>query len=262
MLDGKVVLISNFTAGLTARLAVEAAAIGAQVVVTQRPGEKLQAALESLAEHDLPKPVACFPADPRKTDECRWVVQQALAKFGQVDALIAGAGGELGVLGPVESADLNSWRALMEENFFAALTIIQEVLPHMKERRAGRIVTLNAVAARKPIAGYAGFAASKAALASVTGYLATECGRWGIGVNSVFLGWVWGSATADRFKNLAAEIGTTVAKLKADITEGIPVGYIPEESDCARAILLLLTDSAAVVTGASLDISGGEFIPL
>lgn len=262
MLDSKVVLISSFMSGLTARLAIEATLLGAQVVVTQRPGEKLEAALAGLAEHKLPRPVACFPAEPRKADECRWVVQQALAKYGRIDALIAGAGGELGVLGPVESADLGSWRALMEENFFTTLTLIQEVLSHMKERRSGRIVTLNAVAARKPVAGYAGFAASKAALACATGYLASECGRWGIGVNSVFMGWVWGSATADRFKSLAAELGTTVAKLKSDITEGIPVGYIPEEADCAKAILLLLADTAAVVTGASLDISGGEFIPL
>ena len=262
MLDGKVVLISGFTTGLTMRLALEAAQSGAQVIVTQRSGEKLQAVLDTLGEHKVPKPIVCFPAEPRKADECRWVVQQALAKFGQIDAVIAGAGGELGVLGPVESADLASWRGLMEENFFATLTLIQEVLPHMKVRRSGRIVTLNAVAARKPVAGYAGFAATKAALASVTGYLASECGRFGISVNSVFLGWVWGTATAERFKNLAAEMGTTVTKLKADITEGIPVGYIPEEGDCARAILLMISDSASVMTGASLDISGGEFIAL
>ena len=262
MLNGKVVLISNFTSGLTTRLALEATLLGAQVVVTQRPGERLQSALDSLAEQELVRPVACFPANPRKADECRWVVQQALTKFDHIDALIAGAGGELGVLGPVESTDLASWRALMEENFFATLTLIQEVLPHMKERRSGRIVTLNAVAARKPLAGYAGFAASKAALACATAYLASECGRWGIGVNSVYMGSVWGSATADRFRNLAGELGTTVAKLKSDITEGIALGYIPEEADCARAILLMLTDAAAVVTGASLDINGGEFIPL
>ena len=262
MLDGKVVLISSFTIGLTTRLALEATRLGAQVVVTQRPGERLQAALDALTEHPPAKPVACFPADPRKPDECRWVVQQALAKFGQIDALIAGAGGELGVLGPVGSADLGSWRALMEDNFFAPFTLIQEVLAPMKERRSGRIITLNAVAARKPLTGYAGFAASKAALACATGYLAAECGRWGIGVNSVFLGWVWGAATADRFKNLASELGTTVAKLKSDITEGIPLGHIPDEADCASAILLLLADGAAVVTGASLDINGGEYIAL
>ena len=262
MLDGKVVLISSFTTGLTMQLAIEATRSGAQVIVTQRPGEKLQSALDLLAEQKLARPVACFPADPRKADECRWVVQQTLAQFGRIDALITGGGVEFGVLGPTESADLTSWRALMEENFFATLTLVQEVLPPMKERRTGRIVCINAIAARKPVAGFAGFAASKAALACATAYLATECGRWGISVNSVFMGWVWGSATATRFKNLAKELSSTVAKLKSDISDGIPLGYIPEQVDCARAILLFLDDSAAVVIGASLDINGGEFVSL
>src|SRR5262249_32972568 len=158
------------------------------------------------------------------------LIEQCLHRFGQIDALIAGTGTEVGVLGPIESADLRSWRAQMEDNFFAALTLIQAGLPSINERPGGGGLCLNTTARRKPFSGFAGVAASKAALACATGYLAHECGKWGIGVNSVYLGWVWGPATASGIEGLAQKLGTTVAELKSNITENIPLGYIPEEA--------------------------------
>lgn len=262
MLDGKVVLISSLGTGFSTRLAVEATRSGARVVVTQRPGQRLQDALAQITAEGLPEEIVCFPGDPRSKDQNRWVAEQTIQRFGQIDALITGAGAELGVLAPVESSDLTAWRSLLEDNFIAPLALIQEVLPHMKARRSGRIVNINAIAARKPVPGYAGFAASKAALACASAYLAMECGKWGISVNSVFIGWTWGSATASRLKQLADELGTTVAALKSHMTESIALGYIPEEADCARTVLMLISEPAAVVTGASIDINGGEFIPL
>lgn len=262
MLDSKIILISGLSAGFSARLAVEATLAGAQVIVTQQPGGRLDAALAGIAAEQLSREVVCFPGDCRHQDQCHWIVEQSMQRFGRIDALVVGAGSEIGILGPMESADLNGWRALLEENFFGPMALIQEVLPHMKVQRSGRIVNVSAIAARKPMAGHAGFACSKAALACASAYLALECGKWGISVNTAFLGWTWGSATVNRIKRLADELGTTVAALKSDITESIALGYIPEEVDCARSVLMLLSDAAAVMTGASIDINGGEFIPL
>jgi NAD(P)-dependent dehydrogenase (short-subunit alcohol dehydrogenase family) len=262
MLDGKIVLISSLSAGLSTRLAIEATRAGAQVIVTQQPGERLEAGLAEIAAEQVPREVVSFPGDCRNRDQCHWVVEQSIQRFGRIDALIVGAGSEVGTLGPVESADLDAWRGLFDENFFAPVALIQEVLPHMRTQRSGRIVNVSAIAARRPVAGHAGYAASKAALACATAYLAMECSKWGISVNTAFLGWTWGSATAARVKRLANDLGTTVAALKSEITEGIPLGYIPEEADCARTVLMLLSGPAAVMTGASIDINGGEFIPL
>lgn len=262
MLDGKIVLISSLSAGFSTRLAIEATRAGAQVIVTQQPGERLDAALAEIAAEHLSREVISFPGDCRNRDQCHWVVEQSIQRFGRIDALVVGAGSEIGIVGPVESADLNAWRGLFEENFFAPMALIQEVLTPMKALRSGRIVNISAIAARRPVAGHAGFAASKAALACAAAYLAMECGKWGISVNTAFLGWTWGSATAARVKRLADELGTTVAALKSDITESIALGYIPEEADCARTVLMLLAGPAAVMTGAFIDINGGEFIPL
>jgi len=139
--------------------------------------------------------------------------------------------------------------------------LVQAVLPHMKHRRGGAIVNVNSQVVHKPLAGQGGYACSKAALACATSYLALECGKYGIRFNSVFLGWMWGPAVAGYFEGMAKELKTTVQALKQNVTDGIALGIIPEDRECAKSVLYLISDYASVVTGASLDVNGGEYLP-
>ena len=115
---------------------------------------------------------------------------------------------------------------------------------------------------RKPLAGQGGYATSKAALAVATAQLATELGAHNIRVNSTFMGWMWGPSVEGYMRSVADAGGPPIDEQKAEVSKNIALGRIPEDRECARPIIMLLSDYASVVTGASLEINGGEFMPM
>ena len=88
---------------------------------------------------------------------------------------------------------------------------------------------------------FGGYAVSKAALRMATAQLAKELGGRKIRVNSVFPGWMWGPTVEDGFKARAASEGRSVAEIRAEIAQAIPLGDIPLDDDCARAIIAPIT---------------------
>jgi NAD(P)-dependent dehydrogenase (short-subunit alcohol dehydrogenase family) len=260
LLKDKVVVVSGIGPGLGIHLATLSAAEGAKVVIAARTPNKLSTAERAIQELGLDTPVLKVPTDISKRTDCERLAKQAVERFGQIDGLINSAY-EPGVMGPVETANLDDWRRTFDVNLFGSLNLIQAALPHMKHRRGGSIVNVNSQVVHKPLAGQGGYAASKAALACATSYLALECGKYGIRFNSVYMGWMWGPAVANYFEGMARELKTTVDALKQNVAEGIALGIIPEDRECARSVIYLLSEYASVVTGASLDVNGGEFLP-
>jgi NAD(P)-dependent dehydrogenase (short-subunit alcohol dehydrogenase family) len=260
LLNDKVVIVSGIGPGLGIHLATLAAAEGAAVVLAARTEAKLKDAERAIRDLGLGTAVLRVPTDISNGAECENLASRTIAEFGRIDGLVNSAYVP-GTLGPVESADLEDWRRTFDVNLFGTLRLCQAVIPYMKHRRSGAIVNVNSQVVHKPLAGQGGYAASKAALACTTSYLALECGQYGIRVNSVFLGWMWGPAVASYFEGLARELKTTVEALKQNVAENIPLGVIPEDRECAKSVLYLLSDYASVVTGASLDVNGGEYLP-
>ena len=108
---------------------------------------------------------------------------------------------------------------------------------------------------------YRGYAASKAALRAATKQQALELGPSNIRVNSAHIGWMWGPSVQNYFESQAIETGIAIEDLKKVIIDNIPIGRIPDDADCAKAAMILASDYTSVVTGAGLDINGGEFMP-
>lgn len=260
LLKDKVVVISGVGPGLGIHLATLAAQEGASLVLAGRTAGKLESAALAIARLGLDTQVLTVSNDITRPADCDSLIRRVVERFGRIDALVNSAY-VAGTLGPVESADLTDWRSTFEVNVFGTLNLVQAVLPQMKEQRCGAIVNVNSQVVHKPLAGQGGYAASKAALACATSYLALECGKHGIRFNSVFLGWMWGPAVADYFEGMAEELKTTVEALKQTVAENIPLGSIPDDRECAKSVLYLISDYASVVTGASLDVNGGEYLP-
>ncbi|MFP5306115.1 MAG: SDR family oxidoreductase, partial [Gammaproteobacteria bacterium] len=162
----------------------------------------------------------------------------------------------------VSSAKLDDWHAVLDTNLIGTLKLTQCVLPQMKQQGGGAIVMINTMAARQvPPLGEAGYAASKAALATSVKYLAKEVGPDNIRVNSVHMGWMWGAPVQGYFEWQAQEKGVPVETLKKAISDTIPLRRIPTDDECARAALFLVSDYASAVTGAALDANGGAYMP-
>ena len=76
------------------------------------------------------------------------------------------------------------------------------------------------------------------------------------------MGWMWGPSVEGYFAWQASETGKPQEELIAEVTRNIPLGVIPDDGECAKAAVFLASDYASVVTGAALDVNGGEFMPV
>ena len=102
----------------------------------------------------------------------------------------------------------------------------------------------------------------KSALRSATKHLALELGAYNIRVNSCHMGWMWGPNVEGYFAWQAQATGRPQEELIAEVAKNIPLGAIPDDGECAKAAMFLASDYASVVTGAALDVNGGEFMPI
>lgn len=262
MLQGKIIVISGIGPGLGVKLAVEAARAGAAgLVVSARTAAKLDDAEERVRAVNPACPVCKQVTDITDPASCQALVDQAVATFGRIDGLVNSAFVH-GAMDFASTADIDSWMEPIGTNLFGTLKLTQAVARQMQKQKDGAIVMVNTMAVRKvPPVGEAGYAASKAALATSVKYLAKELGPDNIRVNTVHMGWMWGAPVQGYVQWQAEQSGVSVDDIKGQIAANIPLGIVPPDDECARSALFFVSDYARVVTGASLDVNGGEYMP-
>ena len=262
LLQDKVVIVSGIGPGLGQELSTLAAKEGAAaVVMAARTPAKLDTAEAEIRELGLDTPVLKVPTDIADAAQCQALAEQTVAEFGRIDVLFNSAY-DPGAFEPIESADLAGWRRAMDVNFFGTMQLTQACVPAMKASGGGAVVMIATMVEHKPLATQGGYGSSKSALRSATKHLALELGQYNIRVNSCHMGWMWGPSVEMYFDWQAQESGRPREELVAEVARNIPLGHIPDDGDCAKAAMFLGSDYAAVVTGAALDVNGGEFMPV
>jgi len=257
ILKDKVVIVSGIGPGLGQELAINAGREGAKVVLAARTQsflDEVEAEVKKTGAETL-----VVATDITKPEQTANLVEKTMERFGRIDALINSAYTG-GTFCSFEDADLDDWRKTMEVNVFGSLTLTQQVVPIMKKQGKGAIVNINTMVERKPLPMQGAYGSSKGALSVATRMLAKELGPHGIRVNSVAMGWMWGPPVEGHVKMAAKAQGISEEDVIADIVKDIPIGRIPDDSDCANAALFFASDLSAVVTGANLNCNGGEFM--
>ncbi|MEH6551299.1 MAG: SDR family oxidoreductase [Pseudomonadales bacterium] len=260
LLKDKVVIVSGIGPGLGKELAIEAAKQGAKLAICARTASKLVDVETEIRSLGLMNEIIQLPTDIADPLQCKLLVEATIAAFGRIDCLINSAYNP-GSFDYVEKANLDGWREAMEVNLFGTLSLTQEVIPQMKEQGGGSIVMVNTMVTRRPMPTQAGYGASKAALSSAAAHLALELGPYNIRVNSTYMGWMWGPPVQGYFDAMSARTGISAEELKAEVEKNIALGAIPDDADCAKAVMFLASDYSCAITGAALDVNGGEFIP-
>ena len=262
MLKDKIIVISGIGPGLGVKLAVEAARAGAAgLVVSARTAAKLEDSEQRVREVNPDCRVLKQVTDITKPDDCQALLDAAVAEFGRIDGLVNSAFVH-GAMDHAATADIDSWMEPMATNLFGTLRLTQAVARQMQQQKQGAIVMVNTMAARKvPPVGEAGYAASKGALATTVKYLASELGPDNIRVNTVHMGWMWGAPVQGYVEWQSEQSGVPVEEIKGQIAANIPLRIVPPDEECARSALFFVSDYSRVVTGASLDVNGGEYMP-
>jgi NAD(P)-dependent dehydrogenase (short-subunit alcohol dehydrogenase family) len=258
ILRDKIVIISGIGPGLGSALAELAADEGASLAICARTQTKLDTCASSIGSR---APVLAMATDVTDANQCMAFVQAVDARYGRVDILINSAY-VTGEYGPAATVDLDEWRKAIDVNLFGTMNMTRAVVPHMQQASGGSIVNVNTKVARMPHEMLGGYAVSKAALRMATTQLAKELGRDGIRVNSIFPGWMWGNTVAEGLAEQAKAEGKTVEQVRDGIAQALALKRMPTDRECAKAVLALASDYFTATTGACLDLSGGEYMPL
>lgn len=258
ILSDEVVLISGVGPGLGAKLATRAAAEGAKVVAAARSGDVLaRVEREVAAAGGEALGVTC---DVRRHEDVAELVRKAVERFGTITGLVNSAYGHPGFADLLDTPEKQLRRAV-DIILFGALNLTREVVPHMREAGRGSIVNIGTMTTRAPLRGEGGYAAAKSAAASATRSLAVELGGSGIRVNQAVPGWMDGPGVQYYIRMTAEQRGVDEQQVRAEIAGRNPLGRIPTDESCAGSILFLLSRHASEVTGATLDVNGGEYMP-
>lgn len=254
LLKDRVAVVVGVGSGLGRAIALGAASEGADVVVGARSEGSLQtitSEIEALGRRALG-----VPMDVTNPDDCERLAAEASEKMGGIDVLVHNAYFD-GPAAEFVDADLSLWRRSVEVNAFGGLQLIRACVDPLKERQ-GSIVLINSRQIRRLGQPRGGYAMSKAALFIAGQVLAKELGPYGIRVNTVVPGWMWGPSVEGYFEAQAAEGGTSVKEQYDEVVRDFALRKMPTPEDVADAVLFLASSRAGAITGQSLDVNGGE----
>ena len=256
ILNDEVVIVSGVGQGLGAKLAARAAAEGAKVVLAARSSEVIDQVSQEIAAAG--GEAIAVPCDVRKPEDAERVASAAVERFGRVTGLVNSAYSHPGFTDLLQTPD-KQLRRSMDVILYGSLEMTRAAVPHMTG--GGSIVNVGTMSTRRPMRGEGGYAVAKAAMGCATQYLALELGEKGIRVNQAILGWLDGPGVRFYLTMTAEEKGITEQEVYDDIASRNPLNRIPPDEACAGAILYLLSSLASEVTGATIDVNGGEYMP-
>jgi 3-oxoacyl-[acyl-carrier protein] reductase len=251
-LSGRAALITGASTGIGKAIAQRLAASGANVVMLARTEKTLLSAAEDLRGTARGK-VLALPCDITQSGAREAAVAQAVAQFGSIDILVNNAGSSQ--RGPIEEASRDSIIEDMDLKLLAAVALIQQVLPGMKERRHGRIINVSAIIGKAPDGGSIPTALSRAAGLAMTRALARELAPWNILVNALCVGKIKSGQWERRYE--ASGKTQSYEEFLSPVAKTIPLGRLGEAEEFANVACFLASDAASYVTGAALNVDGG-----
>jgi enoyl-[acyl-carrier protein] reductase III len=244
VLHGQVALVTGGSRGIGRAIVLRLAGAGADVAVNYYLNR--EAAEKTAAEargHGVRAWV--MQADMKDPAQIRTLFAAVQAEFGGLDILVSNAAS--GVFRDAQHLTAKHWDWMMHTDPRAFLLCAQAAVDLMRGRR-GRIIAVSSIGSQRAIPHYAGMGASKAALESLTRYLAVEYGPQGISVNCVS----GGAVATDSWQQLPE-----VKSLLEAIGRKTPAGRICVPEDIADVVLFLCSGQADMIRGQVLIVDGG-----
>ena len=240
----KVVVVTGGNSGMGLAAAQEFSRLGAKVVISGRDEKTLAAAAASIGGEIL-----AVRADVARLGDLDDLFARTKKKFGAIDVLFANAG--IAKFAPFEQTTEAMHDEILDINFKGAFFTVQKALPLLKD--GGSIVINTSVASSKAMPNGSVYAASKAALRSLTRTLAAELLGRKIRVNAV----APGPISTPIFEK-AAGSAEGAKKLEDGFASDVPMKRVGTSEEVAKAVIFLASDDASYITGVELNVDGGK----
>ncbi len=243
-LNGRTAVVIGGTSGIGRAIAHGMAEAGADVVCTSRRQEQVDAAAAEIEAKG--RRTLRVTSDVSDMASLENLLSESVAAFGKVDILVNSAGRTKRT--PTLDLDIAEWNEIMETNLTGTLRACQVFGRHMVENGYGRIVNIASLSTFVALYEVAAYAASKAAVASLTKSLAVEWAKRGVNVNAIAPG-VFRTALNQKLLDESPR--------GAEFLTRTPMGRFGQVEELAGAAVFLASEAASFVTGEVLVVDGG-----
>ncbi len=247
-LAGRRALITGGDSGIGRAVAIAFAREGADVAIGYLPEEEEDGrSCIELIEAEGRKALA-LPGDLRDEAYARTAVERVVAEFGGLDLLVNNAGFHIAQPGGIADISTEQLKRTFETNVYGTVWMIQAALPHLGA--GASIINTTSIQGYHPSTSLMDYAATKAALNSLTFSLSELLGEQGIRVNAVAPGPVW----------TPLQPATTTPEKLESFGEDTPLGRMGQPAELAGAFVFLASNDARYVSGEVLGVTGGNHL--
>ena len=242
---GQVAVVTGGGSGIGRCTAHELASLGAAVALVGRNADKLAAVRTEIVEAG--GTAHAYVCNIRDEAAVQATIAQILGEHGRIDALVNNAGGQFP--SPLKDISVKGWEAVVQTNLTGGFLMARECLNQAMQQRGGAIVNIVAdMWGGMPNMGHSG--AARAGMINFTETAAFEWAQYGVRMNAVAPGYV-ASSGMDAYPPWMAETIRSMPRT-------VPAGRFATEAEVSSAIVYLLSEAAAFITGTTLRVDGGR----
>ncbi len=252
-LEGQVAIVTGAGRGIGRAITLELAGLGADVAVAELDGEAGERVADEVRATG--RRALALQTDVTRRADLDALASKTVAELGRIDVLVNNAG--IYRAAAALEIDEAHWDAVMDINVKALFFACQAVLPTMVAAKRGSIVNLASMAGKLGSVTSLPYAASKAAVISITRSLALAFAPQGIRVNCVCPGFVQTDMWKQVEEGVSRVLGTTPDEMNRQRLAQIPLGRWEQPEDVARLVGYLVSDRAGYITGEPVNVSGG-----
>jgi meso-butanediol dehydrogenase/(S,S)-butanediol dehydrogenase/diacetyl reductase len=241
-LDGRVAVVTGGARGIGRGIVDALAARGAAVVVAD-------------LDPDTAGDEECLRVDVTDEGSVRDLVHDVIERHGRLDILVNNAGVSRSL--PFVDIDEAEWDRVFAVNVKGVYLACRAVVPHMMQRRYGKIVNISSLVGKEAIPLFVHYSASKFAVLGLTQGLAKEMAPYDVNVNAVCPGVVRTPLWEPLLDQLSETKGITRDQAFDEFVSGIPLGRPQEPEDIGEMVAFLASDRARNMTGQGINVTGG-----
>ena len=241
----RVAVVTGGAQGIGQAIAEGFGKAGGTVLILDKLTDEGKAVAQAIG--DAGGQAAALTVDATDGQQVQDVIDRLILDYGRIDILINNIGWNNPT--PFLESDETLWRHLLDVNLLTALRFCRVTLPHMIERRYGRIVSISSIAGLHPWPGSVPYGIAKAGIISMTRSLAADMAQHNIRVNCICPG--------PTETGLSKELRKTQPEYVQAIHGTVTLGRLADPEEIAAAVLFLASDDASFVLGETLVVDGG-----
>lgn len=258
-LKDRVAIVAGGSRGIGKACAEELLAEGGRVVLVSRNHEINAAAVRELGKHK-PERVIGVPTDLDDDTAIAAMTAQVIERYGRVDILVNAAATVI----PQDFLTMSNREltGLLDQKFNPCARCIRHVVPHMRERKWGRIINISGLAGRQPHYTVVPAALNNAAMLNLTKALGAELAKDNILVNAVVPYIIDTERQDETMREWAQMTGQTEAAVRKQRVSGLPVGRMGRPEEVAAVVAFMASERSSYVVGTAWYVDGGGSMTL